>query len=122
MCERCNPSQQPSDGDGRVKPSHDVVACGTSTTRATGITRSLGWLYLHPVTVVGRRAAWCRPIIGEHVGTTLRIDTCMVGNEPRAFLDRHDAGRDAVRHLGRELRCSTFVEHSHALAVGNATR
>jgi hypothetical protein len=40
LCERCNPIQQTSDGNGRVTPDHNEVggACDTSTAKAAGIT------------------------------------------------------------------------------------
>jgi hypothetical protein len=53
ICERCNPSQQPSDGDSRVKPGYDGVcsACSTSTARAADIitARAAGiiWTRMH---------------------------------------------------------------------------
>src|SRR5262252_8462714 len=70
--------------------------------------------------VVRGRPRRRRAVFREHVGAAARVLTRGIGREPGAFLDGHDAARDAFSDVGREDGGAAIVEHAYALAIYDA--
>jgi NAD(P)-dependent dehydrogenase (short-subunit alcohol dehydrogenase family) len=56
----------------------------------------------------------------QDVRAAARVPTICPRGEPRALLDRDDAGRDAIGHAGRQGRALAIVEDADPPAVGDA--
>src|SRR5262245_866282 len=80
--------------------------------------RDSGRLDFDEARVVRRRSARRRAIVRQHVGATALIHAPLVGGEPRALLDRHDAGRDPVGDADRQDRRAASIEDTDPLTVG----
>src|SRR5438093_3337523 len=72
--------------------------------------------------VEGRGGSRRGAITGEDVGAPVRVLVAGIRREPRALLDRHAAGGDAIGHPCGQDRGAAVIEHAHGLAVHDPTR
>jgi hypothetical protein len=82
----------------------------------------LGGLDLDEAGVEGAGAGGRGHVRRQHVHAPARVLAAGVERKPRALLDRHHAGRDAVGDAHGEHGGAATVEDAHALAVGDGAR